>query len=85
MRISVNRERRHGCVRIAARGKVLDKRVDVAERPIEVAHGVAKADAYTLTVHLMAVLLVVGFICNLLVKRVDDKHHMTEAQLAAEK
>jgi uncharacterized membrane protein len=54
-------------------------------RAYEVAQGVAKADAYTLTVHLMAVLLVVGFICNLLVKRVDEKHHMTDAQLAVEK
>jgi MFS family permease len=51
-------------------------------RAYEVAHGVAKADAYTMTVHIMAVLLVVGFICNLLVKRVDDKHHMTDAQVA---
>ena len=30
----------------------------------------------------VALLLVIGFICNLLVKRVDDKHHMTDAQLA---
>ena len=51
-------------------------------RAYEVAHGVAKADAYTMTLHIMAVLLVVGFICNLLVKRVNDKHHMTDAQLA---
>lgn len=54
-------------------------------RAYEVAHGVAKADAYTMTVHIMAVLLVVGFICNLLVKRVDDRHHMTDAQLAADR
>jgi hypothetical protein len=50
-------------------------------RAYEVAHGVAKADAYTMTVHIMAVLLVVGFVCNLLVKRVDEKHHMSDAQL----
>ena len=29
-------------------------------RAYEVAHGVAKADAYTMTVHIMAVLLVIG-------------------------
>jgi len=52
-------------------------------RAYEVAHGVAKADAYTMTVHIMAALLVVGFICNLLVKRVNEKHHMSETQLAA--
>ncbi|MBC8738320.1 OFA family MFS transporter [Paraburkholderia sp. UCT31] len=51
-------------------------------RAYEVANGVAKADAYTMTVHIMAVLLVIGFICNLLVKRVDEKHHMTDAQVA---
>jgi hypothetical protein len=50
-------------------------------RAYQVAHGVAKADAYTMTVHIMAVLLVVGFVCNLLIKRVDDKHHMSDAQL----
>ncbi|PTB17685.1 MFS transporter [Trinickia symbiotica] len=53
-------------------------------RAYEVAHGVAKADAYTMTVHIMAFLLVIGFICNLLVTRVHEKHHMTEAQLAKE-
>jgi MFS family permease len=52
-------------------------------RAYQVAHGVAKADAYTMTVHIMAVLLVVGFICNLLVTRVHEKHHMSESQLAA--
>ncbi|CAG9274517.1 L-lactate MFS transporter [Paraburkholderia unamae] len=54
-------------------------------RAYQVAHGVAKADAYTMTVHIMAVLLVVGFICNLLVRRVHEKHHMSETQLAAGK
>jgi MFS family permease len=53
-------------------------------RAYQVAHGVAKADAYTMTVHIMTVLLVVGFVCNLFVKRVDNKHHMSEAQLASQ-
>jgi len=52
-------------------------------RAYEVANGVAKADAYTMTVHIMAALLVVGFFCNLLVKRVHEKHHMSETQLVA--
>ncbi|MBB3256073.1 MFS family permease [Paraburkholderia bannensis] len=52
-------------------------------RAYQVAHGVAKADAYTMTVHIMASLLVVGFVCNLLVRRVHEKHHMSDAQLAA--
>jgi MFS family permease len=52
-------------------------------RAFEVAHGVAKADAYTMTLHIMAGLLVVGFICNLLVKQVNEKHHMSASALAA--
>jgi MFS family permease len=45
-------------------------------RAYQVAHGVAGADAYTMTLHIMAGLLVIGFICNLLVSRVHEKHHM---------
>ncbi|MDR5733617.1 OFA family MFS transporter [Caballeronia sp. LZ025] len=53
-------------------------------RAYEVAQGVAKADAYTMTLHIMAVLLVIGFFCNLLVKRVNERHHMdTAAQTAS--
>ena len=40
-------------------------------REYEIAHGVAKADAYTTTMHIMAALLVVGFICNLRIQPVD--------------
>ena len=54
-------------------------------RAYQVAHGAAKADAYTMTVHIMALLLVSGFVCNLLVRRVHEKHHMSETQLAAGK
>jgi MFS family permease len=52
-------------------------------RAYEVAHGVAKADAYTMTLHIMAALLVIGFLCNLLVKRVHEKHHMDTATQSA--
>jgi MFS transporter len=45
-------------------------------RQYQVAHGVPKADAYNITMYIMAVLLVVGFICNFLVRAVDDRHHM---------
>ncbi|HEM7811701.1 L-lactate MFS transporter [Burkholderia multivorans] len=54
-------------------------------RAYEVAHGVVKADAYTMTVHIMASLLMIGFICNLFVTRVNERHHMTDAQLDAGK
>lgn len=40
-------------------------------RQYQIDHGVAKADAYTVTMYLMAGLLVVGFVCNLLVRRPD--------------
>jgi MFS family permease len=42
-------------------------------REYEIAHGVAKADAYTLTMHIMAALLVVGFVCNALIRPVDAR------------
>ena len=38
-------------------------------RQSQIDSGVKKADAYTVTMYLMAVLLVVGFVCNLLVRR----------------
>ncbi|MBK4736930.1 L-lactate MFS transporter [Noviherbaspirillum pedocola] len=46
-------------------------------RAYQVAHGVTGPAAYASTVHIMAVLLVLGFICNLLVRPVDPKHYMT--------
>jgi MFS family permease len=54
-------------------------------RAYEVANGVTGAAAYTMTAHIMAVLLVIGFVCNLLVSRVHEKHHMNDAQFAAGK
>ncbi|WP_175945578.1 MULTISPECIES: OFA family MFS transporter [unclassified Caballeronia] len=51
-------------------------------RAYEVARGVPKSDAYTMTLHIMAALLVIGFVCNLLIKRVDEKHHMDTAATA---
>jgi len=37
---------------------------------------VAKADAYNVTMYIMAGLLVVGFIANLSIRPVHEKHHM---------
>lgn len=45
-------------------------------RAYQVAHGVTGPAAYESTVHIMAVLLVIGFLCNLLVRPVDPKHYM---------
>jgi MFS family permease len=44
-------------------------------REYRIAHGVAKADAYSLTMYVMAGLLVVGFIANLMIRQVDTRHH----------
>lgn len=51
-------------------------------RAYQVAHGVTGAAAYASTLHLMAILLVVGFFCNLLIRPVDAKHHMSESGAA---
>src|SRR5579883_1079446 len=45
-------------------------------RQYNITHGVAKAQAYNATMYVMAVLLVIGFICNLFVTAVDRRHHM---------
>ena len=42
-------------------------------RESQIAQGVAKAQAYNTTMYVMAGLLVVGFICNMLVKPVDTR------------
>ena len=44
----------------------------------QIEHGVPKAEAYNLTMYLMAGLLLVGLVCNLLVRPVDERHHDEE-------
>jgi MFS family permease len=44
-------------------------------REYQIARGVPKADAYNVTMYVMAALLAVGFIANLRVKAVDPKHY----------
>jgi MFS family permease len=45
-------------------------------RQNQIDHGVAKADAYSVTMYLMAGLLVVGLICNLLVKPLGEHFYV---------
>jgi MFS family permease len=52
-------------------------------RAYEIAHGVPKADAYNLTMYLMAGLLVIGFFCNLFITPVHERHHMPAAKSEA--
>ncbi len=40
-------------------------------------HGAAKADAYTDTMYIMAGLLLIGLICNLLMRPVHERHHVS--------
>jgi MFS family permease len=46
-------------------------------REYQIDHGVAKADAYTVTMYIMAGLLIVGFVCNFLVSEVAARHYQT--------
>lgn len=48
-------------------------------------HGVARARVYDVTAYILCGLLVIGFICNWLVRPVADKHFMTDAELQAER
>ena len=45
-------------------------------REYQVTHGVPKAQAYNVTMYIMAGLFVIGFIANALVKAVNARYHM---------
>jgi MFS family permease len=49
-------------------------------REYNVTHGVAAAQAYNATMYVMAGLLIVGFICNALIKPVHERHHLRDAE-----
>ncbi|HEY6453557.1 MAG TPA: OFA family MFS transporter [Steroidobacteraceae bacterium] len=44
-------------------------------RQFQIEHGVPKAQAYSITMYIMAALLVVGLLCNLAMRPVDERHH----------
>jgi hypothetical protein len=53
-------------------------------REYNVTHGVPKAQAYNVTMYIMAGLLVIGFFCNFFIKAVNSRYHMKdEAEDAA--
>ncbi|WP_313739621.1 OFA family MFS transporter [Pseudomonas sp.] len=54
-------------------------------RESQLAAGVERAAAYDMTLYILAGLLVLGFVCNALIRPVADKYFMTDAQLAAER
>jgi len=51
-------------------------------REYQLAQGLAKAQVYDTTMLILAGLLVAGFLCNLLIRPVDPKWQMSEAELA---
>lgn len=74
----------HGCLLTAwsaagVAGPVLVNYI----RQYQIDHGVAKADAYSTTMYIMAGLLILGFICNFLVKSLDAHHYTENAPVAA--
>jgi MFS family permease len=44
-------------------------------RQAQIEHGIPKAQAYSVTMYIMCGLLLVGFICNLLMHPVEERHH----------
>jgi MFS family permease len=54
-------------------------------REYQIGHGVQAAQAYNVTMYLMAGLLVIGFFCNLAVRPVAEAHYMSDAELARER
>ncbi len=53
-------------------------------RQYELDHGVPHAKVYNLTLYIMAVLLLIGLVCNALIKPVGEHHYMSEDELARE-
>ena len=54
-------------------------------REYQINHGVPKAQAYDITMYILASMLVLGIICNALVRPLDNKYFMTDDELAHEK
>lgn len=52
-------------------------------RQYQLDHGVAKADAYSVTMYIMAGLLVVGFLCNLAMKQLNERHYAKASEVEA--
>jgi MFS family permease len=52
-------------------------------REFQLDHGVARAQAYNITMYILAALLAAGFVCNLLIRPVDPKHHMKAEEVEA--
>jgi MFS family permease len=52
-------------------------------REYQIDNGVPKAQAYNTTMYIMAGLLVIGFVCNALIRAVHERHHMKDDDVRA--
>jgi MFS family permease len=52
-------------------------------RQYQIDRGVPKADAYNVTMYVMAGLLLIGFFCNLFIKEVHERHYMRHEEADA--
>src|SRR5271156_3199456 len=52
-------------------------------REYQIEQGVPKAQAYNITMYVMAGLLVIGFVCNLFIQAVHQRHHMRDDTVKA--
>ena len=54
-------------------------------RELQLGRGVPPDQAYNITMYVLAAMLLGGLLCNLLVRPVNERHYMTDEQLAAER
>ncbi|MES2757658.1 MAG: OFA family MFS transporter [Pseudomonadota bacterium] len=54
-------------------------------REYQIANGVPKAQAYDVTMYVLAGMIALGLLCNLMVRPIADKYFMTDDELAVEK
>jgi MFS family permease len=54
-------------------------------RESQLQRGIPAEQAYTITMYILAGMLVVGLICNLLIRPVADRHYMTDDELEVER
>jgi hypothetical protein len=76
----------HGCILTAwSTAGVIGTSLVSYIREYQIAHGVAKAQAYDVTMYVLAGLIVAGLICNALVRPINARYFMNETELASER
>jgi MFS family permease len=54
-------------------------------REFQLARGVPADQAYSVTMYVLAGMLLLGLLCNLMIRPIDPKHHMTSEQVERER